>query len=148
MQPLEMRHDWLDYNGHVTECRYLQLCGMATDNVLSYIGIDSGYRSKFGSYYTLETHLSHLRELHAGDRVEVLTQVLGADDKRLHLFHVITREGEEPAATGEQMLIHVDASSGRSGPAQGSVRERLLELTRLHAQLPRPRGVGASIRLR
>lgn len=141
--------DWIDYNGHLTESRYLQLCGIATDNLLTYAGIDAEYRSKFGSYYTLETHLSHLGELYAGERVQVLTQVLGADDKRLHLFHVLTREGDEkPAATGEQMLIHVKTGSGRSGPAQGSVRDRMVELARMHAELPRPERAGASIRLR
>ncbi|WFU71222.1 3-hydroxyacyl-CoA dehydrogenase NAD-binding domain-containing protein [Bradyrhizobium sp. CB2312] len=141
--------DWIDYNGHLTESRYLQLCGIATDNLLSCVGIDSEYRSKFGSYFTLETHLSHLGELHAGDHVEVLTHVLGADDKRLHVFHVLRREcDEKPAATGEQMLIHVKTGSGRSGPAQGSVSERILELAHRHAELPRPERAGASIRLR
>ncbi|WP_461195540.1 3-hydroxyacyl-CoA dehydrogenase NAD-binding domain-containing protein [Bradyrhizobium sp. UFLA06-06] len=141
--------DWIDYNGHLAESRYLQLCGIAADNLLNFVGIDSEYRSKFGSYYTLETHLSHFGELYAGDRVLVLTQVLGADGKRLHLFHVLKREGDEkPAATGEQMLIHVKPDSGRSGPVQGTVRERMLELASLHADLPRPERAGASIRLR
>src|SRR5206468_12953632 len=107
------------------------------------IGHGAEGRSTGGSYFTVETHLRHLRELYAGDRVEVLTQVLGADEKRLHLFHVITREGDEgPVATGEQMLIHVDAGTRRSAPVHGNVRERLLELARRHAGLPRPEGAG------
>lgn len=149
MPTLQMPSDWVDYNGHVTESRYLYICGLATDNVLACIGIDGAYRSEHGSYYSVETHLSHFRELYSGDQVEVRTQVLGADDKRLHLFHVLTREGEEaPAATGEQMLLHVKAGSGRSGPAQGNVRERALDLSRLHSRLPRPERASASIRLR
>ncbi|MGY4319292.1 thioesterase family protein [Bradyrhizobium sp. JR3.5] len=149
MPTLEMSSDWLDYNGHVTENRYLQLCSVATDNLLRYIGVEGEYLSTTGSYYTVETHLFHLGELHAGDRVQVLTQLLGADEKRLHVFHVIARErGNGPAATGEQMLIHVGAGGGRSAPVQGKVRERLLELARLHTELPRPERAGASIRLR
>lgn len=149
MPTRQLPSDWVDYNGHVTENRYLHLCGMATDNLLGYIGIDSEYRARCGSYFTVETHLFHLRELYAGDNVQALTQILGADEKRLHLFHVIAREGDaRPAATGEQMLLHVDAQSGRSGPVQGGVRVRLLELARLHAELPRPDRAGASIRMR
>ncbi|MFK4496070.1 carnitine 3-dehydrogenase [Bradyrhizobium japonicum] len=149
MPMLEIPSDWIDYNGHVSESRYLQLCGMATDSLLRYVGIDGEYRSKYGSYRTVETHLSRLQEVRSGDRVQLLTQVLGADDKRLHLFHVITREGDKrPAATGEQMLIHVAGASNRGGPVQGDVRERTLELARLHAELPRPERAGASIRLR
>jgi carnitine 3-dehydrogenase len=147
---IEMPSHWLDSNGHITEMRYLELCGFGCSDLLRYVGSDAEYRANCGRYYTAETHLTHLRELYAGDRVQVLTQVIGADDKRLHLFYVITREGDErrPVATGEQMLIHVDARSRRSGPVRGHVRERLLELARLHAKLPRPEHAGANIRMR
>ncbi|WP_342709967.1 3-hydroxyacyl-CoA dehydrogenase NAD-binding domain-containing protein [Bradyrhizobium sp. B124] len=149
MPVLEIPSSWLDYNGHVTERCYQQLCGDATENVLNYIGIDSEYRANSGSYFSVETHLSHLRELRARDRVQVITQVLHVDDKRFHLFHAVMREGDDgPAATSEQMLIHVSAGSGRSGPVRGQVRDRVLELARLHAQLPRPERAGASIRTR
>nr|WP_051380672.1 3-hydroxyacyl-CoA dehydrogenase NAD-binding domain-containing protein [Bradyrhizobium sp. WSM1743] len=148
MPTLAVPSDWIDGNGHVAESRYLQVCSDATGTLAHYIGIDAEYRSQSGAYYTLETHLCHLGELHAGDRIQVSTQVLGVDDKRLHLFHVITREGgERPVATGEQMLIHVDAGTKRSGPVKGDVRERLFGLARVHAQLPRPDRASASIRL-
>lgn len=144
----EIPSEWVGYNSQVSECRYVELCGIGTDNLLRYIGVNGEYLSNSGSYHTVETHLSHVRELHAGDRVEVLTQVLGADDKHLHLFHVLTREGEEPpAVTGEQMLVHVSAGSGRNGPVQGDVRARVLELARLHSELPRPKRASASVRL-
>lgn len=149
MPTVEMPSHWVDYSGHVNQSRYLQLISGATDALLQFIGIDDEYRSNSGNYYTAEMHLTHLRELYAGDRVQVLTQVLGADDKRLHLYYVITREGDERAtATGEQMLIHVDPTSRRSAPAKGRVREHLLELVRLHAKLPRPERAGAGIGLR
>lgn len=149
MPTVEMPSHWSDYSGHVKQSHYLQLINTATDALLHSIGIDGEYRSNDGNYYTAETHLTHLRELHAGDRVQVFTQVLGADDKRLHLYHLITREGDErPAATGEQMLIHVDLTNRRSAPAKHRVREHLLELVRLHAKLPRPERAGAGIGLR
>ncbi|MDF0498877.1 3-hydroxyacyl-CoA dehydrogenase NAD-binding domain-containing protein [Bradyrhizobium yuanmingense] len=145
---LEVSPRWLDYNGHVTEKSYLQLSGFALGKLFRHIGHDADYRAKSGSYYTVETHMCHLGELRAGDRAEVLTQVLGVDDKRLHLFYVIRREGDEkPAATVEQMLIHVDAVTKRGGPVKGHVRERLLDLARRHAQLPRPARAGSSIRM-
>jgi carnitine 3-dehydrogenase / betainyl-CoA thioesterase len=144
----EIPSNWIDGNGHAGESTYLQLCSDATGTVGRYIRAN-GADENWGAYYTVETHLSHLGELHAGDRVEVLTQVLGADDKRLHLFHLIRREGDDkPAAMGEQMLIHVDAKSRRSAPVQRQMRERLLELARLHAKLPRPDRAGASIGMR
>ncbi|NOJ44562.1 thioesterase family protein [Bradyrhizobium australiense] len=85
--------------------------------LLRYIGLDGEYLSNSGSYRTVETHLFHLRALHACDRVQVLTQALGADDTRLHLFHVLTCERDDGAvATGEQILFTmptVDAADPR-----------------------------------
>ncbi|MFE3001044.1 thioesterase family protein [Nocardia sp. NPDC059246] len=141
--------DWLDGNGHVNESRYLQLFSEATGVLERYIGIDADHRCNIGSYFTVETHLFHLRELCVGEWVEVVTQILGTDEKRLHLFHVLTRDGDEkPAAMGEQMLLHVNARSRRSGPVPEHIREGLLMLARLHANLPRPAQAGASIGLR
>ena len=93
---------------------------------------------------TAETHLSHLGQLHAGDEVSVTTQVLAADEKRLHVFHTIVQDGV-PAATAEQMLLHVDAASGRVGPAGDEVRERVARLAAEHAALPRPERAGRRI---
>jgi carnitine 3-dehydrogenase len=138
--------EWVDYNGHVHESRYLQLFADATDALLGAVGVDAGYLADGGSYFTAETHLSHLRPLEAGDRVHVTTQVLESDDKRLHLFHVLLREGEsDPVATAEQMLLHVDTASGRAAPSREPVRERVADLTRRHAGLPRPERAGRSI---
>jgi carnitine 3-dehydrogenase len=138
--------DWVDYNGHVHESRYLQLCGDATDALMRYLGVDAEYLAAAGSYFTVETHLSHLRELSAGDRVEVATQVLGADEKRLHVFHTVLREGEEPpAATAEMLLLHVDAASGRAGAARDDVLARVERLAAGHAELSTPERAGRRV---
>ncbi|HLY48463.1 MAG TPA: carnitine 3-dehydrogenase, partial [Solirubrobacteraceae bacterium] len=104
----EIPPDWIDYNGHVHESRYLQLFADASDALLRLVGVDGDYL-EHGSYYTVETHLSHLGQLVAGDRVSVTTQLLDCDEKRLHLYHCLIRgEDPVPVATAEQMLLHVD----------------------------------------
>jgi carnitine 3-dehydrogenase len=92
----------------------------------------------------VETHLSHLDEASAGDVLEVATQLLAADDKRLHLFHEMRRNGTV-VATAEQMLLHVDTAAGRTTPADGRVRRRVAELAARHATLPRPERAGRAI---
>jgi len=150
--PLKLVHreippDWLDYNGHVTESRYLQIFGDASDALFPLIGVDDDYRATGSSFYTVETHISHLRELFAGDRVHVTTQILGADEKRLHIFHVLLRDGEDaPAATAEQMLLHVDSRAGRAAPATDRVRARIASLLEAHSRLPRPERAGRRIK--
>jgi carnitine 3-dehydrogenase / betainyl-CoA thioesterase len=143
----EIPADWIDYNGHVHESRYLQLFADATDALLRTVGIDAAYL-EHGSYYTVETHLSHLRALFVGDRVRVTTQLLGFDDMRLHLFHQLIRDGDDqPPATAEQMLIHVDAVSGHASPARNGVRARVAAIVAAHAALPRPSRAGRAIKL-
>ena len=139
--------EWVDYNGHMHESRYLQLFGDASDALFARLGIDAAYLELVGSYFTAETHLRHLREATADQPLSVTTQVLGCDEKRLHLFHRLVRDGEDdrPLATAEQMQLHVDASTGRAGPARPDVLARVSDLASAHAQLGRPDGAGRSI---
>ena len=136
--------DWIDYNGHLTESRYLQIFGDATDALLRFVGVDSEYLRGGASYYTVETHLSHLGQAFAGERLYVTTQLLGYDEKRLHVFHSLYRD-EDVLATAEQMLIHVE--DGRSAPARARVLERVRELGDAHATLPPPERAGRRITL-
>jgi len=145
----EVPPEWIDYNGHVHESRYLQMFGDATDALLRRLGVDQAYVAGGHSYYTVETHLSHLQQLTAGERVRVLTQVLDQDERRLHVFHSLTREHDhEPVATAEQMLIHVDTSAARAAPVREPVGARVGALAAAHAALPAPRQAGRRIGLR
>jgi carnitine 3-dehydrogenase len=139
--------DWIDYNGHVNDSRYLLAFGEATDALLRAVGVDAAYVAAGGSYYTVETHLAHLGAAFAGDRLSVSTQVLGVDGKRLQLFHVLERPQDASVlATAEQMLLHVDVTNQRATPAPEELRDRLRRIADAHAMLPRPDAAGRSIR--
>ncbi len=138
--------EWVDYNGHATESSYLLMTSHAADELLGAIGIDAEYLRQGGSYYTVETHICHLDEAKAGDRLVVTTQVLGADEKRIHIFVRIMR-GETLLATTEQMLLHVDTNAGRATPAPPDVLERMQQLVDAHSALPWPERAGRRIGL-
>jgi carnitine 3-dehydrogenase len=138
--------EWLDYNGHMTESRYLQVFGDASDALLRYIGVDSAYHAQGFSYYTVETHLMHLREVGADAALHVTTQLLHADEKRLHLFHRLFRsEDEQLLATAEQMLLHVDTRQGRACSARADIITRAQRIAAAHAVLPRPEQAGRRV---
>jgi carnitine 3-dehydrogenase len=150
-RPLELHRatvlpDWIDYNGHMNESRYLQVCSDASDALLAYVGAGPEYVATGGTYYTVETHIRHLGQAHVDEDLRISTQVLAADAKRLHLFHAVHRAaGGETIATGEHMLLHVDAKAGRSAPASGAVLAAALRLAGAHSGLPLPEGVGRAI---
>ena len=119
-----VRTEWIDYNNHLTESRYLQVFGDASDALTSFLGVDAAYRAANGSFYTAETHLIHLREIACLEPFFVTTQILHADEKRIHLFHLMHHaRTQEPLASAEQMLLHVDAETGRVSPASSRSRK-------------------------
>jgi len=136
---------WIDYNGHMTEWAYLKLFGDTTDVLLDQIGAGPDYVAGGHSFYTVESHLRHLGQARLGERINVTTQVLGADAKRLHIFHTMTGGDDTVIATAEHMLIHVDAAAERSAPMLPAVAAAVGALATKHAELPRPEAAGRSI---
>jgi len=141
--------DWIDYNNHMTESRYLHVFGDATDALLRHLGVDAAYLAAGFSYFTVETHIMHLRELAGQEPFHTTTQILDADDKRLHLFHRLHhgRTGEV-VATAEQMLLHVDTRHHRASPARPEIADRVRAARNAHSGLARPENAGRSIGIR
>jgi carnitine 3-dehydrogenase len=138
--------EWVDYNGHLTEARYLHVFAEATDAFLRHVGVDADYLGRGHSAYTVETHLRHLHEVAALEPIRVSTLVLGAGEKRLHLFHTMTHaRGSDILATGEHLLVHVDTAAGRTCPWVEPVARLVAEAAAAHAGLPRPEGAGRAI---
>ena len=135
---------WIDYNGHMTESRYLFAGSETSDAFLRHIGADLAYVSTGFSYYTAETHIMHLGEAKSGDALTGTVQVLQADDKRLHIFIRILKDGQA-VATLEQMLLHVDMTAGKACPAPAAILDRLMPIAQAHAALPRPESAGRHV---
>jgi carnitine 3-dehydrogenase len=135
--------EWIDYNGHAHESRYLQVFGDTTDALLRHIGVDLDGGS---SYFTVETHLCHLGQARAEERLHVTTQLLGHDEKRLHVFHALHRSADDALlATAEQLLLHVDTEAGRARPAAPALLDRIARIAEAHAALPRPERAGRAV---
>lgn len=139
--------DWTDYNGHMNEARYLQAFGDATDRLMLIVGCTPDYIASGGSYFTVETHIRHLDEVHAGVQIRIETQVLQGEGKKLHLFHRMY-DGDRELATGEHMLIHVSLDTRAASVPEATVAGPLARLAAAHADLPRPDGAGAAVGVR
>ncbi|MDX7951954.1 carnitine 3-dehydrogenase [Lichenihabitans sp. Uapishka_5] len=139
--------EWIDYNGHMTESRYLQCCAEATDALLRRLGLDAGYLAGGHSFFTAETHLMHRGQAKLGDRLSVETQVLGGNAKRLHVFHRLLKDGDL-VASAEQMLLHVDTKLDKVVAATGAMAGAVADLVALHADLPRPEAAGRAVGLK
>ncbi len=141
--------DWLDYNNHMTEGYYGYVFGCASDAFIDYARLDAGYRAKSNcTIYTVETHICFLRELPANAPLSFTTQLLGYDEKRLHVFHqMFHTRANYLAATFETMMLHVNQEIGRVTPMPIEIQAWLAEIAAAHSTLPLPEQVGRSIKL-
>ena len=137
--------DWVDYNGHAHESRYLQVFGDASDALFAYLGIDAAYLAA-GSYFTVESHLSHLREALLDDRLASRRRCSTATRAACTSS---TRSGARATA---RCWRRPSSSSCTSTPSPGAPRRPRRRCSRAsqriaeaHAALPRPERAGRSI---
>jgi len=141
-----VRPEWIDYNGHMTDSRYLQVFGDATDALFRSVGVDDAYRRSGRAMYTVESHVTHGAEAKALEPLYVLTRVLGVDDKRVHLFNALHRRRDDAlVATGEQMYVHVDTNAGKAALMDPTVRAKLDKIRAAHAAIAPPAQQGRRV---
>jgi len=139
--------EWIDYNGHLNLAYYVVLFDRATDALFDLIdlGLDYRRRTSLGTF-VVETHNRYERELLVHERVRVTTQLVAADDKRLHLAHEMFRlDGGERCATQELLFLHVSLATRRVVPFPPELKAQVEALRAAHAALPRPDWTGRAV---
>ncbi|MGE0008558.1 MAG: 3-hydroxyacyl-CoA dehydrogenase NAD-binding domain-containing protein [Parvibaculaceae bacterium] len=146
--PIALHHgtvmtSWVDYNNHMQDAFYLVAFGDGLDAFFRYIGDDEAYRASGLTFFTAETHLNYHREMKAGETFAIETQVVGCDEKRMHLFHrMLHGRTGELVATNETMQLHVDQKASKVTPMRADVFEALSAVAAAHAKLEKPAGLG------
>jgi acyl-CoA thioester hydrolase len=140
----EVLAEWIDMNGHMNLAYYVVLFDYATDLLFDTIGIGREYkRDTNHGTFVVESHNLYECELLVGERVRIVSQIVGADRKRLHLAHEMFRAAEaERVATQELMFLSVDLGHRRVAPFFGDARVRVRAAAESHAHLPRPPWLG------
>jgi len=140
---------WIDYNGHLNMAYYNVLFDRAVDEAYELIGVGLDYLKRHKhSTFTAEVHVRYLRELKESDPVRVTFQLLGYDQKRLHLFLTMhLGDLPEAVATTEQMQANYDMKAGRTAPFLPEVMAKIEAIARRQGGLPRPAYVGRVIAL-
>ena len=141
---------WIDYNGHFNMAYYNVLFDRDSDVGLTLVGLGPAYVKKTGnSYFTLEAHITYLRELSVKDQVSIVTQILDFDSKRLHYVQMMHHAKEGwPACVTENIVMHVDLKSKKSSTFPADVLKRIKIAHEAHKSLPVPLQVGHKIGIR
>ncbi len=149
-QPYTIESQWIDYNGHFNMAYYNVLFDRDSDVGLTLVGLGPSYIERTGnSYFTLEAHVSYLRELRAVDHVVITTQILDYDTKRLHYVQQMHHATENwIACVNEIIVMHVDMTTKRSSPFPDEILAKFKIMREAHKSLPVPRQVGHKIEIR
>jgi carnitine 3-dehydrogenase len=150
-QPLRLHEvkvptEWVDYNGHMNDSRYMQLSSEAGDRFLRYIGMDAAYLESGRSFFTVESHVNYIAQAKAGDHLYVTIQLISHDQKRLRLFTAMRRADDDSlVATAEHMMLHVDTTLDKASPADPAILAKLDTIAAHHASLELPAQAGRAI---
>ena len=141
--------EWIDYIGHMMDAYYFVAFTEATGAFLDHLGLGEGYRAGSGcGMYTVESHLCFSKSVRAGAALAYHSQLLGCDQKRLHVFH---RMSEAPSgdvvATNELMFLHVRIAGERVTPMPPERWQAASRLAAAHAALATPASAGRSVQL-
>ena len=142
--------EWIDYNGHMNLAYYVLVFDRGTDGLLDRLGIGERYRAATGrTIYVVEAHLTYASEAKEGEPLAVETLLVGADEKRLHVFHRMLRgRGGPLVATNELLCLHVDQAGPKAAPFDAAARERIDALLAEQRREARPPELGRAIALR
>jgi acyl-CoA thioester hydrolase len=138
--------EWIDYNGHMMDAYYSLAFTEATEALLDHLGLGAAYRERAGcGIYTVESHVCFRASAHGGEQLRYVSQLLGYDAKRLHVFHRITLPSGSDAATNELMFLHVDLAAERVTAMPRDRFGAVAALASAHAALPVPELAGRRI---
>lgn len=143
----EVTPEWIDVNAHMNARNYGLIIYDAHELFTNYLQLGDDYvASTRCGKVVVENHCIFERELLLGDKIEVVSWLLGVDNKRLHFFHELYNVGAGyRAAAGEQIDVHVDLQTRRSTPFPPAVHARLSAIAAAHAALPPPAKVGRRV---
>ncbi len=111
-----VKPEWIDMNGHMNVAYYVLVFDLASDVFLQNFGLGESYiKEENASVFIVEMNVSYFQELHVDAPLLFKTQLLGVDEKKLHVFHYMYHATEGYlAATNEILFIHVDLKTRRS----------------------------------
>ncbi len=140
---------WIDYNGHLNVAYYNVLFDRAVDEFYELVGLGPDYLKQHRfSTMVAEAHVRYLRELMAGDPVQVSVQLLDYDGKRIHLYEELRHAAEHwLSATCETMTLSVDMTAKKVAPFPANVLGALEKMKAAHAVLPRAEAPGRRVEM-
>ena len=146
LHDVQVPREWVDYNGHMNDSRYMQLSSETGDRFLRLIGMDGDYLAGGHSFFTVESHINYVAQARGGEHLYCTVQLISFDEKRMRLFTAMHRASDDTlVATAEHMMLHVDTRADKACPASATILANLAAIATHHAALAVPPQSGRHI---
>ncbi len=147
----EVKPEWIDYNGHMNMGYYLVAFDqVATDTFYDSMNIGVAHKQAMGrTTFTLGANIDFIREVLAGDRLRLTSQLADYDHKRLHYIHCMYHADEGYlAATNECLGMYIDLETRRSTRFSDEQMARFQQELERSKQFPLPQEFGRRLGIR
>jgi acyl-CoA thioesterase FadM len=139
--------EWTDRNDHLNNAYYLVSVQSAFIDAMKFWRGEAHLDRPSMGNFTMQSLVTHLRELRRGARLLIISRLIGVDEKRTHVLIELYNEDEGYlGAVIEKTSINV--ARGRP-PAvtnfSGDMRRRLEDVLASHADAPMPAGMQPAL---
>jgi acyl-CoA thioester hydrolase len=113
-----------DHMGHMNVMWYVGKFDEATWHLFASIGITRAFMHETGSVFgAVQQNITYMRELVAGDIVEVRSRVLEMREKVIRFEHeMLNSNSGETCARCEQTTVHIDANARKASAFPAAIR--------------------------
>ncbi|MBI5974872.1 thioesterase family protein [Staphylococcus canis] len=141
--------EWVDHNQHMNDAAYSRVFSDTTDDWLAYLGLTPQAIEDWQyTVFTLEHHLTFLKEMKQSEPITVRVQLYDYDAKRLHVFMSMYNEENELTATYEVMLMGIDTVTGRPAPFKETMFQAIENAYKAEPLTEKPKQLGHQIGIR
>lgn len=140
-----VKERYIDLNGHMNVTAYYHVFNKGVGRISELLGFDVERQKNNLSFFTVETHITYVKELHVGTKFKIYGRILEYDDKRIHFFEEMYNENGELAATCETMFLGVSLETRKVAPFSDSVLSKVQEIYEKTKDDPWPKLAGRKI---
>lgn len=117
---------WIDNNNHMHDAQYYSIFSDAVVGFFESIDFSTDYRhSQDVTMFSVEAHISFLKELLLDESFYIKVHIYDYDAKRVHLFLTMYNSNDERNATYEAIMMGVGNETRRSMDFPKPIQEKI-----------------------
>ncbi|MCD8821889.1 thioesterase family protein [Staphylococcus gallinarum] len=135
--------DWIDHNQHLHDAKYYDLFSDSVVDFFKSVGLSTDYRNDLNiTTFSLEAHISFLKELLVHEKFYIKAHIYDYDYKRVHLFLTMYNDEDERCATYEVIMMGVDFQTRKSTPFPDEVFDKIANYFEQQPNFDSPKQLG------